>query len=335
MFRSARIKLTAWYLLIIMTISITFSFVIYLRVNRDLSRLERIQRVVREQERRGESLLPQNLTVRSPRLEPEMIRDVRIRTTTTLIIVNAIILIVSGFGGYFLAGRTLRPIAEMVDEQGRFVTDASHELRTPLTALKTEIEVALRDKKLNLTDAKILLKSNLEEVDNLQVLTESLIELVQYQKSKGPVEFEYISLNALITQAVKKVTPLAKKKQVGIRVKDHNGKILGDPRRLVELLVILLDNAIKYNRPSGTIKVSTVRTDHHVEILIQDNGVGIDAGTIPHIFNRFYRADSSRTKGGYGLGLSIAKKIVELHKGSITVESKIGKGTTFTIHLPV
>jgi signal transduction histidine kinase len=140
MFHSARIKLTAWYFLIIMLISVSFSVGIYRVTTVELNRIERMQRLRVEREDR--LLMPSNeVTPRPPILDPELIAETKNRFKIILFLINLGILAVSTGGGYFLAGRTLRPIKEMLDEQSRFITDASHELRTPLTSLKTEIEV--------------------------------------------------------------------------------------------------------------------------------------------------------------------------------------------------
>src|SRR3989344_858512 len=176
MFQSARIKLTIWYTLIIMLISLSFSLAIYKVLGSELDRLDRTQRL------RIERGLPErpfltpstDLDQRIPRrffLDPELLKETRERLGLILALINLVILAISAASGYFLSGRTLKPIKEMVEEQNRFITDASHELRTPLTTLKTEIEVNLRNKKLSVEEAKAILKSNLEEVNNLQVLS--------------------------------------------------------------------------------------------------------------------------------------------------------------------
>lgn len=181
MFQNARIKLTAWYVLIIAIISVLFSIAIYVTVNRELERLEHSQIVRQLQWQRlgpGPAIaMPDDIDV----------SEVRFRIIMTLGLVDASIVLLSSLAGYFLAGRTLAPIAEMVDDQNRFIADASHELRTPLTSLKSEIEVTLRDKKIGLRDTKALLVSNLEEVNKLQNLSDNLIKLTQYHKVNGLV----------------------------------------------------------------------------------------------------------------------------------------------------
>jgi signal transduction histidine kinase len=194
-----------------------------------------------------------------------------------------------------LAGRTLKPIKDMMDEQSRFIIDSSHELRTPLTSLKSEIEVGLRDKNLSLADAKKLLQSNLEEVNNLQYLSDNLIKLTQYEKSNGNL-FEDFDLSETVKEAVKKVAGLSKNKKIIIKNAIKYQQINGDKQGLMEMFVIFLDNAIKYSSNGKTVTLLSEKIDGSINIDIKDQGVGIDEKDISHVFDRFFRADKSRTK---------------------------------------
>ena len=350
MFTSARLKLTAWYLLIILLVSGLFSIVIYAGINNEYNHIEQVQKQRQEREQRvrpffdqyRQQLQEQGLPVppMPSEVDLEAITEARVRLQAILLLVNLIILAGAGFAGYFLAGRTLKPIKTMVDDQNRFITDASHELRTPLTSLKSEIEVYLRDKRSfssskKLTDAKKLLKSNLEEVNKLQYLSDNLIKLTQHQNLNNHSAFTSVSLGQVIDQAIKKVATLAKNKNITIisRVKDF--KLEAEKQALTELFVILFDNAIKYSPPKTTITLSSKKTDHSIVVEVKDQGVGIDKKDLPHLFDRFYRADKSRSGNtGYGLGLSIAKQIIKMHQGTIKVASQVGRGTTFIITLP-
>jgi two-component system sensor histidine kinase CiaH len=340
MFESARIKLTLWYLLIIMAISVAFSTFIYFRTTDEFDRILRVQRYrIEHPAQQLQSFgLPNNIVEIQPLPlpDPDVIQDAKLRVLMTLISINSIIFILSSLAAYFLAGRTLKPIQRMMDEQQRFISDASHELTTPLTSLKTSIEVNLRDKKLNLEKAKKILESNLEEVDRLQALSEELLTLEQYQKKSiisGP---STITVKDIVETAYERIQPLAEKKQITIVRAVPSAYVLGNDRSLIELFVILLDNAIKYSPSKTTVAVTSEKADGKIKILVTDEGIGIEEKDIPHIFDRFYRADKSRTQQsikGYGLGLSIAKKIVENSKGSICVKSTSKKGTTFTLSL--
>lgn len=334
MFQSARIKLTAWYLLIIMCISIFFSVAFYNVSTQEIHRV--IQRIQLRQQRLNNDFFPFIVPFDDPNLHE--LQESEDRLKVILIIINGCILFLSGVAGYFLAGRTLRPIREMVEEQNRFVTDASHELRTPLTALRSELEASLLEKHITEKEAKALLSSNLEEVVKLQALSDNLLQLTQYQNQKTPRLFEDISLLQVIEDALRKVTPLAKQKHIAVNNEIDDVLLKGNAHDLTELFVILLDNAVKYSPGKTTITLSAKKREAAVSIVVADEGIGIDKKDLPYIFDRFYRADPSRTKSqttGYGLGLAIARKIVEEHNGDISVKSISGKGTSFMVRLPL
>jgi signal transduction histidine kinase len=214
MFESARLKLTVWYLGIIMLISIFFSVAYYEAATSEIERV--IHRLEQRQQRLNDFFpLPLVPQLGGPNLQE--LEDAKQRIQLTLIFINAGILLLSGAAAYFLAGRTLKPIKQMVDEQNRFITDASHELRTPLTALRSEMEASLLDKHLSSKNAKGLIASNLEEVVHLQNLSDDLLQLAQYQKPKKIMASE-VSLLDVIENSLKKTIPLAKKK------KDYHNK---------------------------------------------------------------------------------------------------------------
>jgi signal transduction histidine kinase len=341
MFLLARLKLTAWYSLIIMFVSVMFSVVIYQVLVNEVIHFENEQRFRIEQQLQENGCV--SIDGRSTRLPPrlpeyeELVEEAKHRVLFSLTLVNLGVLGLSAGLGYLLAGRTLKPIKKMMEEQNQFISDASHELKTPLTSLKSAFEVYLRSKNRTIRDADQVISESIEEVNKLQSLSESLLQLAQYQKPNGHTRFERISVSALTQEALKKVEPLAKKKKITIKEEIVETDVLGNKYSLVDLLVILLDNAIKYSQPKEEITVSTKQKESSLEITIKDQGVGIEKKDLPHIFDRFYRSDKARsreTTGGYGLGLSIAQKIVALHHGTISVRSVFGKGTTFTIHLP-
>ncbi len=340
MFHSARIKLTLWYLAIILFISLLFSVVIFSVLNNELMRIERVQSIRMDRQRDLYNSLPPEIQVKLPRppVQAVEIEEARARVILSLIVVDSSILLLSAIIGYMLAGMTLKPIQNMVDEQNQFIADASHELRTPLTALKSSIEVALRDKKLTLLDAKELIKSNLEEVNELQSLSDSLLQLAQYQRIDQTMSIKEGDISTAIHESVKKVSGMAQLKQIHINVESNSEKIETDMTLVTEILIVLLDNAIKYSNPDESIALKAYRTDGIIRINVIDQGIGISEHDLPHIFKRFYRSDKSRSKeevGGYGLGLSIAKKITEVLHGSIYVTSVENKGSTFTVDLPV
>lgn len=324
MFRTARLKLTGWYLLIIMFISIAFSGIIYGMVMREIDRFVHAPRFRFEEI----SNIEQN----------RLLSESQERVIWFLVEINGVILVISGSLGYILAGRTLSPIQKMLEEQKRFVGDASHELRTPLTALKAMLEVGLRDKNMDIKEARKLISESIEETDKLKNLSDSLLELARENSNGQKLIIEKVKLAEIVAEAVKKVEVGANKKKIKI-IKAINGtEVNGNKDKLSELLVILLDNAIKYSPKLSRIKVEAKKNQKQAIIKIKDQGQGIEAKDIPHIFERFYRADSARVhqeEGGYGLGLAIAKKIVEEHGGKILVNSTPGKGSEFKIILPI
>ncbi len=341
MFHAARFKLTAWYLIIIMVVSISFSAVIYRVLTMELERFGRIQRYRIEHRLRNDIIIPLDDSLAPPQMlpidDPELVNYIKHRMLVTLIIVNGSIFVLSGLLAYMLAGRTLKPIADMVDEQNRFISDASHELRTPLTALKATLEVNLRDKNLTAQSAKTVLQDSIEEVNSLQSLTDSLLTLAQYQKPGAAYQFETLDLNALISEAVKRVAPIAREKNVSIQQSAIRGNVTGIRHSLIDVFTILLENAVKYSRKSGTVRIRIQHKDKHTLISVIDRGIGIADKDLPYIFDRFFRADSARTayeRDGYGLGLSIAQQIVTLHHGTIAVISTPASGSMFTVTLP-
>lgn len=335
MFHSARLKLTAWYLLILMFISMSFSLIIYRGISNEIDRFSQSQRLRIERRLQENNYFPQHSPIRF--IDPDLIEETKHRLIFILIFINSGIFFIVGSLSYFLAGKTLSPIQEMVEEQNRFISDASHELRTPLTALKSSLEVNLRDKNLTIENAKKTMSESIEDINDLQRLSDSLLNLSQYQKPFFSVNIKDISLNVCINEAVKKLTSLAKQKQITIKKNVEEINIKGIKDDLINLFVIVLDNAIKYSPKKTSIKIITKKINNQIIIEIKDQGISIEKKDLPFIFDRFFRADQSRSKEkvvGYGLGLSIAKKIVLNHHGKISVTSQVDKGSIFTINFP-
>jgi signal transduction histidine kinase len=186
-------------------------------------------------------------------------------------------------------------------------------------------------------EAKELMQDSLYEVNRLEKLSSSLLELAQYEKPNENIKFSPLHLSKVVTLAVKKVKPIADQKDIKIKTSVKDAKITGSEYSLTDLFVILLENAVKYSPKNKTVSIEAKRTDSCVIVSVKDEGPGIPKKDIPHIFDRFFRSDASRSQkntNGFGLGLSIAQKIVESHRGTITVQSKVGSGTTFKVKLP-
>lgn len=319
-----------------MSISVFFSIMVYQLSTQELRRGLRGPRVSIE----GQSYpgFPTELKVAIDKERESIYNEAKERVFQRLLFINLLILAAGGALSYYLAVRTLRPIEEAHDAQNRFTADASHELRTPITAMLTENEVTLMDPKLTLDDAKLQLESNIEELQKLSALSDSLMRLAGLENNE--LQKEELSIDAVITRAIERTESLASIKDIVISYdKPKNPlSVIGDENSLEEVFIILLDNAIKYSGDAKKIAISTATKQKQVEIRVKDYGVGISKDDIAHIFDRFYRSDPSRTSqsiSGHGLGLAIAKDIVEKHNGSIDVKSTLGKGSTFTITLPV
>lgn len=336
MFHSARLKLTLWYLLITVLISFLFSFAIYSNVSRQIESFIAMQN---NRVRSFQSRIFLDLDGLRPHSPPlvsvEELREQELQLLYTLIFVNVCILVLTGGAGYFLAGRTLRPIKEMVDEQNNFIGSASHELRTPIATLRAEMEGKLLEKRITDDDARKLIASNLEELTILQNLSNKLLQLAETPTIVHQKNLESVSLKEVIESARTKISKLAAKKNIVIKVAVSNISIRGDASSLTELFVILFDNAIKYSPQNSTVTISSEETSGAVKIKVSDGGFGIPKEDLPHIFERFYRADKSRSQvEGFGLGLAIAKEIVKTHDGIISVKSEVEKGATFTLQFP-
>lgn len=330
MFRSAALRLTFWYLAIVMALSIGCSIALYRVSSGDLSR-----NAARQILFFNNNLIPEDFDSYS-KLRLHQLNEDKDHLKANLLFFNALVLIIGGAISYMLARRTLEPIERSLEAQKRFTADASHELRTPLTAMQTEIEVTLRSKKLSSAEGRKTLKSTLDEVAKLKALTNGLLTLAA-SDSKN-VNYKVVALKDVVNEAVSLHKKTAEQKKIKIETKISEATVRGDRQSLAELLSIIVDNSIKYSREGSRIEIKASIKGKNALISVVDEGKGISATDLPYIFDRFYRAEASRTRdeiGGYGLGLAIAKKIVEQHDGSIEVKSTQGRGSTFNIYLPV
>ncbi len=328
-------KLALLYLAILMFISLAFSATVYQLSTQEFDRSFRRQGTLL---RDGPGYFLDE-EVRDQLLAEQQDRfyEAKLHELQRLLYINLIILIGGGFASYYLARRTLQPIEESHQALERFTADASHELRTPLSAMRTETEVTLMNPNLSLSTAKHQLRSNLEEIQNLTALTDGLLKLARHDADG--FKNEVVPIKSLVDQSVEQVKSLVEQKQIEIQINpEAELKVRGDNDALAEVLVILLDNAIKYSAPKSHIRIESRTHQKQAEIDVIDEGIGITPADQKRIFERFYRADAARSKNqatGYGLGLAIAKDIVTLQGGSIGVESKPAKGSTFRISLPL
>lgn len=334
MFESATLRLTLWYLAIAMTISICFSSVIYSIATNELNR------GLHRQSDRISAQIPDEFMPDS-RLRFAIAPDSQAaanRLFWRLVALNLIVLAGAGYASYVLARRTLDPIEAAHEQQKRFTADVSHELRTPLTALKMESEVALLDKKAKPADLRKTIESNLEEANKLELLINNLLRLSRLEAGELQQQFTAVSNEVIVTGAIEQVRKQAEARNIIVEADVQIATLRGDQDSLQQLLIILLDNAIKFSPQGSTVRVASSAQANQAVITVADQGSGIAPAALDHIFDRFYQADSSRTKAktsGYGLGLSIAKMIADVHEGTITITSKLKQGTTATIALPL
>ena len=219
-----------------------------------------------------------------------------------------------------------------------FVANVSHELRTPIATIKgyaeTLLDGALDDK----ANAKDFIQIIYSDSDRLAILINDLLELSQIESGNMNLSLNECSLEMLINRAIKLLQPMLLDKSITIKfdVPVDFPKLKVDETSIVQVFLNLIENAIKYNKPQGSITISAYKKDPAIVISISDTGIGIPEEDLPRIFERFYRVDKARSRqlGGTGLGLSIVKHIIQAHNGEMSVRSELGQGSTFTITLP-
>jgi len=248
----------------------------------------------------------------------------------------------AALAGFVLSGRALRPIKTAMDSQSTFIADASHELRTPVAVVRTNAELLQRhigpaSSGEPATDAAAV-QDILSESERLGRMVDQMLTLAKADAGENGVSISEVPLHELAEQVARSMKALAEARGVDLEAQTgETVNVRGDRDRLRELLVILLDNAVKYTDAGGKVALSVHRNQKKAEIAISDSGRGIPAESLPHIFDRFYRADKARSRetGGTGLGLAIARHIVDAHGGTIDIESKEGEGTRVSVELPV
>jgi signal transduction histidine kinase len=224
-------------------------------------------------------------------------------------------------------------VEQSLATQQRFVADASHELRTPLTTLRGNIALLQRRPPLNLTDQEDILADMESEAERLIRLVNDLLVLARAD-AKRPLRHESVNLRPLLSDVCQQIRVLAPTRQLKGET-ETDLTILGDRDALKQVLLILLDNALKHTPSESSISLSSRAVNQQALLIIRDNGPGIKPSLIPHIFDRFTQGNTARSSSGAGLGLAIAKELLEAQGGTITVESEVGQGTVFTLRFPL
>lgn len=260
---------------------------------------------------------------------------------------NFLWLIVSGgvisvlgivFAGFLLARRAMFPIQAAWEKQQQFVSDVSHELRSPLTGIYSNAELMLRYPDKSIRDECHRINTIMQEAKRMTKLITSLLTLARSDSGRSDLSLGLLNLSDVVTEVISHFEVFTELKAVSLAASiEPQVEVIGDKDRLHQLIVILLDNAFKFTPAGGQVTVICRIANRKALISVRDTGAGIAPEHIPRLFDRFFRGDQSRSRnsGGTGLGLAIAKWIVEKHGGKINVRSTVGKGTDFSVSLPL
>ncbi|HUY53524.1 MAG TPA: ATP-binding protein [Candidatus Dormibacteraeota bacterium] len=330
MFKSARVQLTFFYLIAIVFVSSLTTFGIRIVAqnafeHQNSDTRNEISSLIREQV--GIPLFISPLQ----KIQQEHDADAQKQLLEWTVYFNILAIIIGGPISYWFAGRTLKPIEDAHKLQAKFASDASHELNTPLSVMKTENEVFLRQKSFTETEARNQIVSNLEEVQRLELLTNNLLALSDFTQH-GKIKLSSIKSAEVANHAV---SQFSKTYSINDRIEASidNHKIFGNLESLSQIIVIFLDNALKYSPKNSKIHLIGKRHKNNFVFSVVDNGPGIARKDMPLIFERLYRSDMSRSSKipGHGLGLALAKEIANANQAGLSVSNNADKGATFNL----
>ncbi|AEW04234.1 histidine kinase [Sulfobacillus acidophilus DSM 10332] len=237
---------------------------------------------------------------------------------------------------YLLSLTAMRPFREALEQQRHFVNDAAHELRTPLTILRGTLDLAQKDTEPETLQAAIA--EALTETDYITRLVRDLGALARLESREPGLQMQAIALDRFVAELVRRLEPLAAAQGMTLEWHGEESRVAwiwGDPEQIRQLMTILIDNALKYNRVGGWVRVTVRTVDHEVVVEVRDSGMGISEDDQRRIFQRFYRGrNAEKARPGSGIGLALAAVIVRLHKGRMHVASVLDQGTTFTVTFP-
>lgn len=257
---------------------------------------------------------------------PSLVRGFLVWTIAALFLI--------GIAGITLASRATRPIEQAFNQMRQFMADAAHELKTPVAVLRARADVALQRPRTPSEYQESLMGVS-AEAKRLGSLIENMLLLARADAGQWPITRENVFLDDILLDAAAAARALAAQKRVDVEVGElQEAPVSGDPTLLRQLFMILLDNAINFTPEGGSVTVSSERYGRTCRVLVTDTGIGIPHSQLPHVFDRFYRVDSARSRAGAGLGLSIAQWIVDQHGGDIMLKSIEGAGTTAVVELP-
>jgi signal transduction histidine kinase len=269
-------------------------------------------------------------------LAPE--REAESRLLLILLLGGGVGLLMSFVGAWFLADRALVPIVAAFRRQQEFVADASHELRTPLTILHSAMDLLDQRSDQPLRSNRDVFDEARQELTRMERLTRDLLELARSDRAELQLALGRVDLGALARELAQRVGVIARERGIAleVRVEDPVAVVDGDPDRLQQVGLILLDNALKHTAAGGQVRLLVSSDAGDGVLQVEDNGEGIPDEHLRRVFNRFYRVDRARSRatGGAGLGLAIAQALVTAHGGQITLSSSPGRGTVATVRLP-
>lgn len=265
------------------------------------------------------------------------LRDHQLASLASVFVLGGVAgMALAGITGFLLAGRALTPIRRSFESQQRFVSDASHELRTPLAIARLQTEILTENTDATIDSRMEQVEAISMQVDRMTALVGDLLTLARADEGRDNLAVQDLELSELAADVVRDMQALAELRGVSLTTGLEHARTRGDGARLRQLLVILIDNALKYTPAGGRVTVSSRHEGRQVELAVADTGPGIQPADQRRIFERFYRADNARARstGGTGLGLAIAAWIAEAHGGRISVQSEAGNGATFRVRLP-
>lgn len=259
----------------------------------------------------------------------------RYPSTFTGLIASALAaVLLVGLGGALLARQATEPIESAFEQMRRFMGDAAHELKTPIAVLRARTDVALQRPRAA-AEYEETLKGVSTEAERLGSLVENMLVLARIDAGQWPVHKAQVFLDDILMDAAQSAAALGEGRNVQIEIGALEvAAVTGDPTLLRQLFMILLDNAVKFTPEGGKVIVNAERNGRRSRVTVTDTGAGIPASALPHVFERFFRADPARSRGGAGLGLPIARWIVDVHRGRIDVQSTEGQGTSVRVTLP-
>lgn len=261
------------------------------------------------------------------------------KATYAQIVLGFMALLIASAIGYYMAGKAIIPLKEAYDKQKQFAADASHELRTPLAVLMASAELLLADPSIQNPFLRQVLEDVKSEVKKMTNLVSDLLMVARSDNNALKMKIQRLDLSEILGQVVRTMIPIADKKNIRLMGENFDKAMINaDEQKIKQLAIILVDNAIKYTPEGGAVLVELESVDNKRAVFsVMDNGIGIAAEDLDKVFERFYRVDKARSRemGGNGLGLAIAAEIVKLHDGKISVASKLGEGTKFTVELKV